>query len=160
MKRGILMAFVAFAQVANGQTMPPKGEIPTEEDCLAYIAILPTFNSEKMKVFYEKNPKASGKELVKKIQLLADRGDKDLQYTYSQLLLNGYCVPKDICAARQYLEQSRGGPKNWEQVYPIQPWPKETEARCNSLRSSPTKYGALDANFGNMYQIGRARIRT
>jgi hypothetical protein len=92
-----------------------------------------------MKLFYEKNPKASGRELVEEIQLLADRGDKDLQYTYSQLLLNGYCVPKDICAARRYLEQSRGGPNNWEKVYPIQPWPKETEARCNSLRSPPTK---------------------
>jgi hypothetical protein len=84
-----------------------------------------------MKLFYEKNPKASGRELVEEIQLLADRGDKDLQYTYSQLLLNGYCEPEDICAARRYLEQSRGGPNNWEQVSPIQPWPKETEARCN-----------------------------
>jgi len=131
MKRWILMALVAFAQVANGQTVPPIGEIPTEEDCLGYIAILPTFYSEKMKVFYEKNPKASGKELVEEIQSLADRGDKDLQYTYSQLLLNGYCVPKDVCAARRYLEQSRGGPNNWEQLYPIQYWPKETEPRCN-----------------------------
>lgn len=139
MKRGILMALAAFAQVANGQTMPPKGEIPTEEDCLAYIAILPTFYSEKMKFFYEKNPKIRGKELVEKIQSLADLGDKDLQYTYSQLLLNGYCVPKDVCAARQYLERSRGGPNNWEQVYPTQPWPRETEARCNESRSAPTK---------------------
>ncbi len=130
MKRGILITLVAFAQVANGQTAAHIGEIPTEEDCLADIAILPTFDSENMKFFNEKNPKASGKELLEEIQLLADRGDKDLQYTYSQLLLNGYCVPKDVCAARRYPEQSRGGPNNWEQVCPIQPWPKEAEARC------------------------------
>lgn len=131
MKRWTLMALVAFAQVANGQTVLPIGEIPTKEDCLGYIAILPTFYSEKMKVFYEINPGASGKELVEKIQSLADGGDKDLQYTYSQLLLNGYCVPKDVCAARRYLEQSRGGPNNWEKVYPIQPWPKAVETMCN-----------------------------
>lgn len=131
MKRWTLMALVAFAQVANGQTVLSIGEIPTKEDCLGYIAILPTFYSEKMKVFYETNPGASGRELVEKIQSLADGGDKDLQYTYSQLLLNGYCVPKDVCAARRYLEQSRGGPNNWEKVYPIQPWPKAAETMCN-----------------------------
>jgi VIT1/CCC1 family predicted Fe2+/Mn2+ transporter len=38
MKRGILITLVAFAQVANGQTAAHLGEIPTEEDCLAYIA--------------------------------------------------------------------------------------------------------------------------
>ena len=38
MKRGILITLVAFAQVANGQTAAHIGEIPTEEDCLAYIA--------------------------------------------------------------------------------------------------------------------------
>jgi hypothetical protein len=103
MKWRALIALVAFAQVANGQTVPLEGELPTEEDCLGYIAILPTFHSEKMKVFYARNPKASGKELVEKIQSLADLGDKDLQFTYSQLLLNGYCVPRDVCAARQYL---------------------------------------------------------
>ena len=106
------------------------GEIPSEEDCLAYIAILPTFHSEKMKIFYEMNPKASGKELVQKIQSLADSGDRDLQFTYSQLLLNGYCVPKDACAARKYQEKSRGNPNNWEQVYPIVPWPKDTDSMC------------------------------
>jgi hypothetical protein len=131
MKRWTLMALVAFAQVANGQTVPPIGEIPTQEDCLGYIAILPTFYSKKMNVFYALNPKASSRELVEKIQSLADLGDKDLQYTYSQLLLNGYCVPKDVCAARRYLEQSRGSLNNWEQVYPTQPWPKDTEPMCN-----------------------------
>ncbi len=131
MKRWILALIFAVSLVANGQEMPPIGEIPTEVDCLAYIAILPTFYSEKMKVFYEKNPKTSGRELVEKIQSLADRGDKDLQFVFSQLLLNGYCVPKDVCAARMYLEKSRGNPKNWEQVYPIPPWPKEAESMCH-----------------------------
>lgn len=139
MKRGILIALVAFALAANGQTVPLTGEIPTKDDCLGYIAVLPTFHSEKMKIFYEINPTASGKELVEKIQSLADRGDKDLQYTYSQLLLNGYCVPKDVCAARRYLEQSRGGPNNWEKVYPIQLRPEDTESKCNEQRISPIK---------------------
>jgi len=128
MKRVILTSIVAVALAANAQGQAPVGEIPTEEDCLAYIAILPTFHSEKMKFFYEMNPKASGKEMVEKIQSLADSGDKDLQFTYSQLLLNGYCVPKDVCAARKYLEKSRGGPNNWEQVYPIQ-----SQTTCRDL---------------------------
>jgi hypothetical protein len=139
MKLWILSALVAFSLVFNSHALAPIGEIPTEEDCLGYIAILPTFHSEKMKVFYEMNPKASGKELVEKIQSLANTGDKDLLYTYSQLLLNGYCVPKDVCAARWYLEKSRGGPNNWEQVYPIQPWPKDTDSMCNENRSYPIK---------------------
>jgi hypothetical protein len=67
---------------------------------------------------------------VEKIRSLADSGDKDLQFTYSQLLLNGYCVPKDICAARRYLETSRGNPNNWEQVYPVSPWPKDVDSMC------------------------------
>ena len=108
----------------------PIGEIPTEEDCLAFIAVLPTFESDKMKAYYEINPKASGKDLVERLQSLADDGDKDAQFTYSMLLLNGYCVPKDVCAARQYLVKSRGGPKNWEQVYPPQPWPKDVSTMC------------------------------
>ena len=94
------------------------------------MAMRPTSHSEKMKICYEMNPKASGKELVEKIRSLADSGDKDLQFTYSQLLLNGYCVPKDICAARRYLETSRGGSNNWEQVYPVSPWPKDAESMC------------------------------
>lgn len=130
MKRWILTSIVAVSVVAKAQGPAPVGEIPTEEDCLALIAILPTFHSEKMKIFYEMNPKASGKELVEKIRSLADSGDKDLQFTYSQLLLNGYCVPKDICAARRYLETSRGGSNNWEQVYPVSPWPKDAESMC------------------------------
>lgn len=131
MKRWILTTLVAFAQIANGQSVLPLAEIPSEEDCRAYIAILPTFYSEKMKAFYEKNSKASAKELVNQIRALADRGDKDLQYTYSQLLLNGYCVPKDVCAARRYLAQSRGGQNNWEKVYPKQSWPKDSKTICS-----------------------------
>lgn len=121
MKRWILTTIFAVSLVAKGQAVAPLGEIPTEEDCVSYIAILPTFQSEKMKVFYEMNPNAGGKQLVEKIQSLADSGDKDLQFTYSQLLLNGYCVPKDVCAARRYLEKSRGSPNNWEHVYPSPP---------------------------------------
>lgn len=131
MKRWILASIFAVSLGAKGQSAAPLGEIPTEEDCLSYIAILPTFQSEKMKIFYEIYPNASGKQFVEKIQSLADSGDKDLQFTYSQLLLNGYCVPKDVCAARTYLEKSRGGPNNWEQVYPVPPWPKDAGSMCN-----------------------------
>ena len=131
MKSWTFMALLVFARVANGQMDLPIGEIPTKEDCLGYIAVLPTFHSEKMKTFYEMNPNASGKELVEKLRSLADLGDKDLQFTFSQLLLNGYCVPKDVCAALRYLEKSRGGPNNWEKIYPMPPWPKDTEPTCN-----------------------------
>ncbi len=131
LKRWILAPIVTVSLGAIGQAPAPIGKIPTEEDCLGLIAVLPTFHSEKMKAYYEMNPKASGKELVEKLQSLADGGDKDVQFTYSMLLLNGYCVPKDVCAARRYLEKSRGGPNNWEQVYPIPPWPKDAESMCN-----------------------------
>jgi hypothetical protein len=130
MKVWTCIALFAFAQVGKDQMASHIGEIPTKEDCLGYIAILPTFSSEKMRAFYEMNPDASGKDLVEKMRWLADRGDKVLQFTYSQLLLNGYCVPKDVCAAGRYLEKSRGGPKNWEQIYPMQPWPKDSETDC------------------------------
>ena len=97
------------------------GEIPTEEDCLAYMAILPTFQSKGMGSYYEANPGAGGKDLVEQLQLLANGNDKDAQFTYSMLLRNGYCVPRDVCAAQQYLEKSRGGPNNWEPMYPLAP---------------------------------------
>ena len=129
LKLWILALIVTFSLGAFGQAPTRIGEIPTEEECLGFIAILPTFHSDKMRAYYEMNPNASGKELVEKIQFLADDGDKDVQFTYSMLLLNGYCVPKDACAARRYLEKSRGGPNNWEQVYPKQPGPAESV--CN-----------------------------
>jgi len=131
LKCWVLLSTVLVSLVAKSQVPASIGAIPTKEDCFGFIAILPTFHSEKMKVFYDLNPNASGKEMVEKIQSLADSGDKDLQYTYSQLLLNGYCVPKDICAARRYLEKSRGGSNNWEQIYPISPWPKDIDSLCN-----------------------------
>lgn len=131
MKRWILASIVTVSFGAIGQMSAPVGKIPTEEDCLGLMAVLPTFHSEKMKAYYEMNPNASGKELVEKIKSLADSGDKDLLYTYSMMLLNGYCVPKNMCAARQYLEKSRGGPNNWELVYPIPLWPKDAESMCN-----------------------------
>ena len=131
MKRWILASVVVVSLAAKGQVPASIGEIPTKEDCLSFIAILPTFQSKKMSAFYDMHPDASAKELVEKIQSLADSGDKDLQFTYGQLLLTGYCVPKDLCAARRYLEKSRGGPNNWAQVYPYPPWPKDADSLCN-----------------------------
>jgi hypothetical protein len=130
MMHWVLASFTAATFAATAQAPGLIGEIPTEEDCLAFIAILPTFHSEKMKLFYENNPQASGKQLVEKIESLADGGDKDLQFTYSQLLLTGYCVPKDLCSARRYLIRSRGSLINWEQMYPSAPWPKDVDALC------------------------------
>ena len=98
MKRWILAAIVTVSFGAIAQAAGPIGEIPTEEDRLGLIAVLPTFQSEGMKAFYEKNPEASGKEIVEQLRSLADAGDKDAQFTYGMLLLYGYCVPKDICA--------------------------------------------------------------
>lgn len=132
MKLWICIPMIVASLGAAAQASGPIGELPTEEDCLAFIAILPTFYSKEMGAFYEKNPRASGKDWVEKIQLLANGTDKAAQFTYSMLLRNGYCVPQDMCAARRYLEKSRGGPNNWEQMYPVQPpWPKEVEATCN-----------------------------
>lgn len=131
LKHWILVPIYALSLGATGQTQELIGMLPTEEDCLSFIAVLPTFHSEKMKAYYDMNPQAGGRELMEKIQSLADSGDKDEQFVYSMLLLNGYCVPKDVCAARRYLEKSRGGPNNWEQVYPISPWPKDVETMCN-----------------------------
>ena len=125
----VLLAAVSLDAVA--QAPGTIGNIPTAEDCVGFIALLPTFRSPKMLAFYEKKPDANGKELVEKIQSLADSGDKALQFTYSMLLLTGYCIPKDICAARRYLEKSRGGPDNWELEYPYPPWPKDDEVKCD-----------------------------
>lgn len=130
LKRWILAPLLAASLAGQGQVLPAIGEIPTKEHCLSFIAILPTFHSARMSAFYAMNPDASAKEMVEKVQSLADGGDKDLQFTYGQLLLTGYCVPKDICAARRYLEKSRGGPDNWEQIYPYPPWPKEADFLC------------------------------
>lgn len=121
---------LAISLVARAQGPLTIGAIPTEEDCLAFMAILPTFESDKMKAYYEANPDAGGKALVERLRSVANDGDKSAQFTYSMLLLNGYCVPKDVCAARQYLERSRGGPKNWEPLYPPQPWPKDIATLC------------------------------
>lgn len=131
LKHWILVSIAAFSFGAIGQTQGPIGMIPSEEDCLGFIAVLPTFHSERMKAYYDTNPTAGGKALVEKIQAFADEDDKDVQFTYSMLLLNGYCVPRDVCAARRYLEKSRGGPNNWEQAYPNPPWPTDTESKCN-----------------------------
>ena len=130
MKRWVLisLAFVSLGSLA--QATGSIGAIPTEEDCLAFMAILPTFQSQGMSAYYEKNPAANGKDLVEKLQGLANSGDKAAQFTYSMLLRNGYCVPQDVCAAQRYLEQSRGGPTDWEQIYPVPPGSKEAEATC------------------------------
>ena len=129
-KNWILASIITASISALGQTQALIGRIPTQEDCLALIAVLPTFHSEKMKAYYELHPAASGKDLVQEIQSLADRGDKDLQFTYGMLLHHGYCVPKDFCAARRYIEKSRGGLNNWEQVYPIAPSPVDSGSTC------------------------------
>ncbi len=130
--KNLILGLVSTVSLGAMSQSPlaPIGKMPTEEDCLALIAVLPTFHSERMKAYYELNPNASGKALVEKLQSLADGDDKDAQFTYSMLLLNGYCVPKYVCAARRYLERSRGGPNNWEQLYPISAWPKDLEALC------------------------------
>jgi hypothetical protein len=80
LKRWIFAPIVAVSLGAIGQVPPPIGKIPTEEDCLGFIAALPTFHSEKMMDYYKMNPNASGKELVEELQSLADGGDKDLQF--------------------------------------------------------------------------------
>ena len=131
LKLWILTPILAATVGAMAQATGPIGGIPSEEDCLAFIAILPTFHSKEMTAYYETNPSASGKDLLGKLQSLANGDDKAAQFTYSMLLRNGYCVPQDVCAARRYLKKSRGGPNNWEQMYPSPPWPLEIEATCN-----------------------------
>jgi hypothetical protein len=130
MKRWIFASLVVVTLYAEGQPAPSATVMATEEDCLAYIAILPTFHSQQMSDFYKLDPQAGVAELVGKIKSLGDNGDKDLQFTYSQLLLTGYCVPKDVCAAQAYREKSRGSSNNWEQTYPYPPWPNDLAKSC------------------------------
>jgi hypothetical protein len=104
--------------------------IASEEDCMALIAVLPTFHSPAIVRFFDDNPHVSTPALVERIHKLADGGDKTLQFTYSQLLRNGYCVAQDACAAQRYLEQSRGGPIDWEQQYPVPPWREDLGTTC------------------------------
>ena len=131
MKHWILVTALAVLVVPSVLALEAVSELVPEEDCLGLIAILPTFRNKDMSLYYQMTPNATGKQLAARIQLLADGGDKDLQFTYSQLLLNGYCVPKDVCAARRYLEKSRGGPNDWEKVYPVTPFPKDAESKCH-----------------------------
>ncbi len=56
MKHSILAPLVTISFFAMAQGPAPIGKIPTEEDCLGLIAVLPTFESEKMKTYYEINP--------------------------------------------------------------------------------------------------------
>jgi hypothetical protein len=129
-KRWMFASLVVVTLFARGQTTLPAGEMVPEEDCLAYIAILPTFSSQKMSDFYKLNPQASAAELLDKIKSLADGGDKDLQFTYSRLLMSGYCLPKNVCASLSYLEKSRGSANNWEQAYPYPPTPNDLARSC------------------------------
>ena len=131
MKYWITSLLVGVCSGALAQAPEPTEKVPSEEDCLGLIAVLPTFHIKAMRAYYDKNPSATGKALAAKIQSLAEAGDKDAQFTYGMLLLNGYCVPRNGCAARRYLESSRDGVNNWEPIYPIPPWPKTTKDICN-----------------------------
>jgi hypothetical protein len=126
----VFTTLVAASTVAYAQSPAPVGETPTKEDCLAFIAILPTFQSKAMSDFYESNPEVSAKGLVEKIESLANSGDTDLQFTYAQLLLNGYCVPKDFCAAQRYFDNSRAGSRDWSKSYPTPNWPISAASSC------------------------------
>ncbi len=127
MKRLLCATIVAISQCAWAQAKP------NEEDCRGLLGILPTFQIPEMKVYYESNPDASGKDMVQKLRSLAEAGDKTAQFTYGNLLLTGYCVPQDFCAARKYREQSRGGATDWEAIYPIPRYlrKKYDDAVCN-----------------------------
>jgi hypothetical protein len=130
MKRWMLAVLVVFSQCAAAQSQTPRQ--PTEEECLGLLAILPTFQIPEMKLYYENSPSATGKDIAQKLLSLADNGNKVAQFTYSNLVLTGYCVPQDVCTARKYREQSRGGATDWEKRYPIPPWvrKKYDEAQC------------------------------
>jgi len=128
----LLCAVAAIASTcATAQSQFPNRQ-PTEEECKGLIAVLPTFEIPEMESYYRKNEDASGKELAQKLRSLAEAGDKAAQFIYSTLLLTGYCVPQDFCAARKFREQSRGGSTNWEQKYPMPPYLKEKsdQAAC------------------------------
>lgn len=111
MIRWTFAALVFASTGAMAQSQYPNRQ-PSEEECLGLIGILPTFEIPEMKAYYEKNRNAAGKDLAQKLQALADAGDKSAQFTYGHLLLTGYCVPQDFCAARRYHERSRGGVKD------------------------------------------------
>jgi hypothetical protein len=126
-------AAIAFASTcAVAQSQYPNRQ-PSEEECLGLIGIMPTFEIPEMKAYYHKNHDASGKDMAQKLHSLADAGDKTAQFVFSNLLITGYCVPQDFCAARKYREQSRGGSKDWEKDYPIPPYLKKKydEASCS-----------------------------
>jgi hypothetical protein len=53
MKHWILAPIVAISLGAMGQAPAPSEAVPSEEDCLGLIAILPTFRSDKMSAYYE-----------------------------------------------------------------------------------------------------------
>ena len=128
MKRRILayLILASFANIASAQV--PN---PTEEECLGLIAVLPTFESPEMKAYYEKSRGATtGKQVAEKLRAVADSGNKDAQFTLSMLLLNGYCVPQDICAARKYREKSRGAANDWENVALLHQSVAGTETIC------------------------------
>jgi len=105
------------------------GKIPTEEECMGLIAVLPTFRSEAMAAWYEKNKQSglTAKQVVEQIQSLAKAGDKELQYTYGTLLSRGYCVPKVLCEGLKYIKLSRGGKMDWEKIYPT----AQDEGKCD-----------------------------
>ena len=122
------MLMILFLQpIAQGSQ--EIGKIPTEEDCMGLIAVLPTFRSEAMTAWYEKGNQSglTGKQVVEKIQSLAEAGDKELQFTYGTLLTRGYCVPKDLCAGLNYIKLSRGGKMDWEKIYPTE----QGAGKCN-----------------------------
>jgi len=122
-------ALIVISHCASAQSQYPNRQ-PTEGECLGLIALLPY--SAEMKAYYDKSQEASAKEIAEKLRSLADSGDKAAQFTYSNLLLTGYCVPQDFCAARTYRERSRGGDTDWEKVYPIPSYLKKKyeDATC------------------------------
>ena len=97
------------------------------------MAVLPTLQVPGMTAYYGNNRDAGGKAMAEKLRSLADAGNKTAQFAYSNLLLTGYCVPQDFCAARKYREQSKGGVTDWEMVYPVPSYLKKKydEAACS-----------------------------
>ena len=132
MNRWIVAVLLTTSLGAGAQTPYPNRQT-TEEECLGLIAVLRTFEIPEMKTYFEKNRDVSGREVAEKIRSLGDSGDKTAMFIYSALLLGGYCVPQDFCAARKYREKSRGGATDWELIYPIPPFLKkrESETVCN-----------------------------
>ena len=58
MKHWILAPLVTISLNAIAQAPALIGKIPTEEDCLGLIAVLPTFESEKMKTYLRDQPES------------------------------------------------------------------------------------------------------